>query len=154
MVSRNLDIRDEIVNGTTGELKIISYNFNNLPKTIWFDFGNYNEVGSATRTTNSNLYLTENINDRNLTPIFRKTFPVSSKKHKNSFMRNNFPILPAHSLTIMKAQGSTFEEITVTIHNKMQIAHFYVCFSRPTTLLFKFIGLFVYLSKFNQSCLS
>ena len=76
----------------------------------------------------------------NWTPLERvkKEFsPYSADEVK--IVRSQFPVTPAQAMTYWKAQGGTFSEIVVKVHNKISRQQLYVALSRVT----KLDGLFI-----------
>ena len=133
MIVINIDVSDGLVNGTTGMLKQINLDSNNvLNEIIWFDF-HLDKIGHKTRIKLKNVYPIEVSNG--WTPIKRYSADLSGKiGFKGQLIRIQFPIIPAEATTIHKSQGSTYKKVCVDLNGRFNKAMLYVSLSRVTNI--------------------
>lgn len=147
MVTCNIDVEDELVNGACGTLSKICFKSGTTePLKVFMDFG-VNNVGRKARLVQRKFAESEGI-DLNLTPIdlSRQVLNVSNKYGKQ-VVRTQFPLVCAEALTIHKSQGQTYDAICVDFDKCTRITRsmLYVALSRVKNLS----GLFI-LGKFKK----
>ena len=115
MLTSNIDIEDGLVNGTSGVLKLVTFNNKEEIDKLWLDFLPNENVGFKARQQNLVIYNLKNI-PSHLTPLSKKSFTISGNKEgAYQIVRNQFPIMPAEALTIHKSQGQTYASICVDL---------------------------------------
>lgn len=131
----NVDVKDGLANGTTGQVKRIEYleGFNK-PYIIWFDFKD-SSIGKRQKILYKDCY-NHNVEPNwvPITAIVRK-FNVGARY--TEIARTQFPIKQSGAKTVHKSQGSTMD--SVIIHIRGQFAAYmrhmmYVALSRVTSL--------------------
>lgn len=131
----NLDVKDGLANGTTGEVKRIEYMPGySKPFIIWFDFSDPN-IGKKQAETYKQYY-NENV-DKNWIPIcpISKKFNVGANYTEVS--RTQFPLKQSGAKTVHKSQGCTVDRVIVHITGSFRpyMRHMmYVALSRVTSL--------------------
>lgn len=131
----NVDVKDGLANGTTGEIKRIEYQPGcNKPFLIWFDFKDIN-IGKNQRQIYAQYY-----ND-NTEPHWTPIVPIARKFNVGTsyteISRTQFPIKQSSAKTIHKSQGCTVDSIAVHISGSFRpyMRHMmYVALSRVTSL--------------------
>jgi len=140
MLLVNLNVADGLTNGSSGILKRISYDKNNVATLIWIQFDNL-QMGSATRLSYSNIM--KDLSIQNCTPIERYMSVITSSKQKTDgplqVHRYQFPVICSEAITIHKSQGLTLPSVVLKLkygkfNRKISRRLLYVGCSRVTNL--------------------
>lgn len=139
MVTSNVEIDDGLVNGAVGTLRYIE----NLSHTgegdgppdmrLWLEFPD-SETGSIARIKFRPVIAShDGVIKENWTPILTKTANITIDRPIRC-KRTQFPLTPAHAMTIHKSQGGTFNKIVV-LYDKSQLNQLvYVALSRVKSI--------------------
>jgi hypothetical protein len=128
LIVLNIDVPDGLANGSNGILRRIDVH-NGNPYRVWIEFDD-KRVGRKRRIQYKDLIIRLNLPD-NLTPIEIESRDVSVSGV--TVTRKQFPLIPAEAITIVKSQGSTYENIVVCLNTRLSLAELYVAFSRCTS---------------------
>jgi len=132
-ITNNVNVEDGITNGSECVLKYIDYrnSSRDKPSILWVKFRD-TKTGQVTRTTYKQYYHTEI--DNNWTPIFaiKRQFHVG--RNFTPVVRIQFPLVIGAAKTIHKSQGSSVDQLVISMNNKKMKHGHYVALSRIRTL--------------------
>jgi nucleoside-triphosphatase THEP1 len=139
MITVNQNINDGLVNGTCGVLKKIIMNKENTHATkLYFDYGNYENIGLKTRSEKKETKARREIGheqiEKNWTQMNLSEIEMNISNKKIKIIREQFQIEPAEAVTIHKIQGATLEGVAVDLSQPLSRSDLYVSMSRVTKL--------------------
>lgn len=132
-ITNNINVEDGITNGSECIVKYIDYrnSTTNIPSILWVSF-NDTKTGIATRTTYRQFY-TNDIH-HTWTPIFAVKRQFHVGRSYIPVVRVQFPLVIGAAKTIHKSQGSSVDQLLISMNNKKMKHGHYVALSRIRSL--------------------
>ena len=118
MCTLNQDVPDSIVNGTTGILRKICYDSKLKPILIFLELND--DSGKKKMSESLNIIKLHQASP-NCVPFskIKRSCPVG-KDSSLSIQREQYSWVPSKGLTINKSQGSTYDEVTVSLYRECE----------------------------------
>jgi hypothetical protein len=131
VITRNIDIRDYLVNGTMGTLKHIIFDKDNkYAEVLFLDYGD-DKVGNMQRDKYKSKFENNSKVRANWTPMYRESIALRMSKGSTwKIERKQFQLLLCEGQTIHKCQGQTYDGLGLNIGQPLTTAMLYVALSR------------------------
>ena len=136
MLTTNINIQDQLINGQMGTVIKINVNANNEPTVLYVKFDDEN-AGQRTINISSNSFARENYVVP-IEPVLAKIKVRPGKASSPEIQKIQFPVALSWACTVLKVQGLTLENVFVSINlNKQRSFNYeqiYVALCHATTL--------------------
>ena len=134
ILTANIDVSDDLCNGSIGKLVHIDRDENNKVIRVWIEFCGSEKIGQKIRKKDGTLRVQNRISNKAV-PIKLRTANIPLTSDKNVVAtRKHFPLVAACAITIHKSQGGTYDEIVYEYSKTHPQELVYVALSRVTNI--------------------
>lgn len=127
-----MDKADRLINGSFGYLRYVEMDDNGEILRLWIEFSDSN-AGKVLRLKYGAHAQALQLSSK-WTPLVRREGVIDIKSKIIKVRRKQFPVVPAHAMSIHKSQGGTYDQVVYEYSKSHDISLIYVAMSRAKTL--------------------